>query len=245
MWKRLIVALSLVLLLAPSAAVTNPDGSVRAESIAREWNELLLDAIRIDTPRPTVHARNLFHVSAAMYDSWAAYDPVAVGYIANENQTAADIEAARNEAISFAAYRVLNNRFAASPGAATSLPAFTAQMTTHGYDDGFTSTVGNSPAAVGNRIAQNVIAYGLADGSNQAGNYADTSSFVPVNPPLIVQSTGITIADPNRWQPLTIPTAAGGTATPACLTPHWGEIRSFGMAKAPGMCFMIRDRRRF
>ena len=43
-------------------------------SVARQWNEVLLEAIRNDYARPTVHARNLFHVSAAMYDAWASYD---------------------------------------------------------------------------------------------------------------------------------------------------------------------------
>ena len=36
------------------------------ESIARKWNEVLLNSIRNDLARPTVHARNLFHISAAM-----------------------------------------------------------------------------------------------------------------------------------------------------------------------------------
>ena len=40
-------------------------------SVARLWNEVLLYSIRNDLARPTVHARNLFHVSAAMYDAWA------------------------------------------------------------------------------------------------------------------------------------------------------------------------------
>ena len=48
-------------------------------SVARYWNEALLDAIRRDLPAPTVHARNLFHVSAAMWDAWAAFDPMAAG----------------------------------------------------------------------------------------------------------------------------------------------------------------------
>jgi hypothetical protein len=39
-------------------------------SVTRQWNEMLLDAIRLDFARPTIHARNLFHVSAAMYDAW-------------------------------------------------------------------------------------------------------------------------------------------------------------------------------
>ena len=48
-------------------------------SIARVWNEMLLDAIRRDTPRPTVHARNLFHLSIAMWDCWVAYDTRTAG----------------------------------------------------------------------------------------------------------------------------------------------------------------------
>ena len=50
-------------------------------SVARRWNELLLQAIRNDYARPTVHARNLFHVSAAMYDAWAAFDDVAESWL--------------------------------------------------------------------------------------------------------------------------------------------------------------------
>ena len=53
-------------------------------SVARVWNEALLHAIERDTPAPTVHARNLFHVSAAMWDAWAAYDPQADGWLVRE-----------------------------------------------------------------------------------------------------------------------------------------------------------------
>src|SRR5712691_9866131 len=80
-------------------------------SVARRWDEALLDAIRRSLPNPPVHARNLFHVSAAMWDAWAAYDPTASGHIYREKVHAADVAAARNEAISYAAYRVLNARF--------------------------------------------------------------------------------------------------------------------------------------
>ena len=47
------------------------------KSISRLWNEILLDAIRGDFARPTLHARNLFHTSVAMYDAWAIYDKYA------------------------------------------------------------------------------------------------------------------------------------------------------------------------
>ena len=41
-------------------------------SVARQWNEVLLEAIRNDQARPTVHARNLFHSSIIMFDALAA-----------------------------------------------------------------------------------------------------------------------------------------------------------------------------
>ena len=44
----------------------------------------MLDLIREVVPAPTVHARNLFHTSAAMWDAWAAYDPIADGYFVTE-----------------------------------------------------------------------------------------------------------------------------------------------------------------
>ena len=57
---------------------------LHGHSVARVWDEALLDAIRRDIPAPTVHARNLFHTSAAMWDAWAAYDPEADGYFVTE-----------------------------------------------------------------------------------------------------------------------------------------------------------------
>src|SRR5260221_12683408 len=81
-----------------------------SNTVARIWDEEILSAIRIDTPHPPVQARNLFHVSVAMYDAWAAFDNVAVGYLYRNKHPAADVEAARNEAISYAAYRLLTER---------------------------------------------------------------------------------------------------------------------------------------
>src|SRR5438067_9647541 len=103
-------------------------------NIARLWNEHILSAIRIDTPHPPVHARNLFHLSVAMYDAWAAYDPVAVGYLYHGKHTAADLAAARNEAISYAAYRLLSERYSLSRGASATLALLDGKMTGLGYD---------------------------------------------------------------------------------------------------------------
>ena len=59
------------------AAPTCPDAAIDPApngSIARRWNEQMLGAIRRDTPRPTVHARNLFHASLAMWDALGGVD---------------------------------------------------------------------------------------------------------------------------------------------------------------------------
>src|SRR5260370_26943529 len=154
-------------------------------SVARHWDEAMLDAIRRTLPAPTIHARNLFHTSAAMWDAWAAYDPQASGYLVTEKHTAPDLTAAREEAISYAAYRVLTARYIKSVGAEQSLSEFDDLMDALCYPLDATTTVGDSPAAVGNRIAAAGLAYGLAARSHPApGSPPPPTS--PANPPLIV-----------------------------------------------------------
>ena len=149
---------------------------VPGESIARVWNEQNLDAIRIDFPNPPVHARNLFHLSVAMWDAWAAYDSGAIGYIHREDATAADIESARREAISYAGYRILEHRYALSVNAATSLQAFDDEMAGLGYNTGIETVLGETPAAVGNRVAAAILEFAESDLSNEASNQKNSDS---------------------------------------------------------------------
>jgi uncharacterized protein DUF6851 len=206
-------------------------------SVARRWNEATLDAIRRALPAPTVHARNLFHSSAAMWDAWAAYDPTASGYFVKEKDTASDVAAARDEAISYAAYRVLSSRYIKAVGGADSLSEFDDIMDSLCYRLDITTTDGNSPAAVGNRIAAATIAYGLADGSNQANGYA-APDYKPVNPPLVVAKSGTTMTDPNRWQPLQIEHMISQNGIPIvngvqqAIGPHWGHVKAFALPDA-------------
>jgi len=53
-------------------------------SIARKWNEVILESIRNDFSRPTVHARNLFHFSATIYDVWSAIEKKSETYFLNK-----------------------------------------------------------------------------------------------------------------------------------------------------------------
>lgn len=212
-----------------AAHATHPDWTT-----ARHWNEANLDAIRRDLPAPTVHARNLFHASAAMWDAWAAYDPTAAGYFVDEQHDAADVEAARNEAISYAAYRVLEARYLDSVGATETIPELDSLMEALCYPIDVTTTAGDTPAALGNRIAEIVLEAGLTDGSNEAEGYA-APDYAPVNPPLVVSESGTTMTDPNRWQPLELENMisqnglAVQDASQEFIDPHWGNVTGFAL----------------
>ncbi|MFL5679571.1 MAG: vanadium-dependent haloperoxidase, partial [Chloroflexota bacterium] len=202
-------------------------------SVARRWDEALLDAIRRALPNPPVHARNLFHASVAMWDAWATYDPKASGDLFTEKHTAPDVAAARDEAISYAAYRVLSARYIKAVGGSDSLSEFDDVMDSLCYPLATTTTDGDSPAAIGNRIAATVLAAAKSDGSNEANGYA--SDYKPVNPPLVVDKTGANPTDPNRWQPLQLEHMISQNGIPVtngvqqAIGPHWGHVTSFAL----------------
>lgn len=189
-------------------------------TIAREWNEAVLQTIQEDLARPHVQARNLFHFSVAVYDAWAAYDEEADTYLLGKTvgkytcayrKIAApkDREAARQEAMSFAAYRLLTARFSYSPRGAGALVRFQEIMNKHGYNfrDLSTDYASGSPAALGNYLAQCILQMGRLDGSNEQDNY-QTQSYKPSNPPLdIAVPVPSTLSDPNGWQPLKLKVA--------------------------------------
>lgn len=226
-----------------------PQSVIAQQSIAREWNEATLFAIRNDLARPTVHARNLFHTSVAMYDAWAVYDTIAQTYLLGKTvngydceflgiDTPSNIDSARNEALSYAAYRLLRHRFQFSPGAINSLPMFDTMMMDMGYDIFYTNqnySTGN-PAALGNYIAQCLINFGFQDGSNEQLGFNNTA-YEEVNPPLVMAFPGNPdIIDPNRWQPLTLDLfidQAGNPIpfnTPDFLSPEWGQVSPFALS---------------
>jgi hypothetical protein len=218
-------------------------------TIARIWNEEALQAIRQDFARPPVHARNLYHVSTAMFDAWAAYDPVSQGVYFKEKIAASDVEAARHEAISYAVYRLIEHRFANSPGADITLPNIEARLVSLGYDPENTSTIGNSPAAVGNRVAQTIIEFGLTDGSNELENYKGIDpitgeDYEPANEPLVVEWPGApTLVFPNKWQSIWLEVVIDQQGNildgnvPDFVGPHWGLVAPFSLRedhKTPG-----------
>jgi hypothetical protein len=219
-----------------------------SKSIARVWNEELLEAIRNDLARPTVHARNLFHISAAMYDVFSAFDPTLQSYLFNKtvddfscdyNQefSLTNSEENINEAISYAAFSLLVHRFQNSPNAVITDSRIIALMTALGFDPSNPSGSGRPAAEFGNFIAQCYIDYGLQDGSNEVNAYANTY-YSPVNDPLDMSKNGNpTMADPNRWQPLTLETFIDQSGnilsnnTPDFLSPEWGDVLPFSLTE--------------
>ena len=205
-------------------------------SVARLWNEAVLAAIRSDFPAPTIHARNLYHSSAAMWDAWAAYDPTATGVFVDEARTADDVEADREEAMSYAAYRVLVARYLPSPRAEIAVTQLDELMDDSCYDRSIDTTEGDSPAAFGNRIAESILELGLSDGSNEAEGYV--ADYISVNPPLVVDRPGTEMNDPNRWQPLELEVMEAQNGIPLEETvqtfvgPNWGSVTSFALAPA-------------
>ena len=222
-------------------------GNTQEHSIANEWSEVVLEAIRNDRARPTIHARNLWHMSVLMYDCWAAYDETADTYfLGKENfgwdcpfdgvPVPSDIQEAREEAISFAMYRFLLQRYRFSPGFFILLIEMQERMETFGYDINNTSmdySTGD-PAALGNYIASQLINYGIQDGANELTNYANLF-YSPVNQELKPVDPGNpNITDLNRWQPLSLVEFVGQSGqvfdqVPPFLSPEWGAVNPFAM----------------
>jgi len=215
-------------------------------SVARDWNDMVLTAIRADFARPTVHARNLFHSSVLMYDAWVIFDSQAEAVFLGKNfggydcafngiATPANVDDARHEIISYAIYRLLNHRFENSPGGNDLLTQFDTLFTSYGYDPSFTSIdySDDSYAALGNYLASEMIAFGLQDHSNEQFDYAN-AFYVPSNPPLILENYYETNPiNPDRWQPLAFDVFIDQSGneypldTPPFLSPEWGQVTPF------------------
>jgi hypothetical protein len=217
-------------------------------SVARQWNEVILEAIRNDFARPTVHARNLFHTSVAMYDSWAVYDLSAETYFLGKTVNGfnsefsgipaqGDIDSLTSKTLSYAIYRIMDHRFANSPGFEETKGLMDSLMSSLNYDTAYSSTDYSSGnhAALGNYLASQIIDYGLGDNSNEQNNYENTfyESLNPTLAPIVDGNPDIIYE--NNWQPLTLDVfidQAGVVfpiSTPEFLSPEWGTVYPFAL----------------
>lgn len=219
------------------------------QSVARDWNEEILHAIRGDFARPTVHARNLFHSSIIMYDAWALFDNQAETLFLGKNfggfncefngvSNPSNVDSARHEIISYAVLNLIKHRFQNAPEYTNEIkPSITSLFNSYGYDDTFTSIdySSGSYAALGNYLASKIIEFGNQDHSNEQSDY-NNLYYSPVNDPLVLELyQDNTEIDPNRWQPLAFDVfidQSGNTFplnTPEFLSPEWGEVTPFSL----------------
>ncbi|MFT6732686.1 MAG: hypothetical protein ACJAS9_000868 [Polaribacter sp.] len=224
---------------------------VIASGIASKWNEEMLTAIRAGSPRPTVLTRQMFIVSVAMYDAWAAYDAIATPYALPTSNRRPDAEhtlANQEAAVSHAAYHALTSIYAPFN---TDTGAFDDFLTSLGLTAS-TNADGDTPASIGFLAAQAALADRADDLSNADNNFGDiTSAYYPalyesINSadPTSSFAIGGVDFDPNRWSPIRVPngTFQDANGFPAVdnndpstfsdqtfLTPHWGAVTPFAL----------------
>lgn len=217
------------------------------DTIINKWNDTILLSLEIGTNTPALQlgppmvARLLAMTYSAAFQAWAPFSDTATPYLPGgpaRRPAAQRTTANKNVAISYAIYRVTHALF----NDARIRTLLDAQMATLGYSTADTTTVGNTPSAIGNNAAQMVMAARAADKSNQDGTmpgsatpgkpYGDYSGYAPVNPPAL--AFGDThrrhVVDPGRWQPLSYINPNDGTvATPGFIAPHWGQVTPFAL----------------
>ncbi|PPK85406.1 putative secreted protein (Por secretion system target) [Neolewinella xylanilytica] len=230
--------------------------SVPEHSVARKWNEVYLTAIRNDLARPVVHARNLYHSAAAMYDAWSLINrsgsPALMGRtrpgyrLRIDPATVPDYpdkSAASREAISYAAYRLLLHRYRDAPGFKLIARQADQLMTELGFDPQVITEnfVAEGPAALGNYIAAEIIAYGTTDGANERRLYENDGYPAPGNPPLVLGNplSILEVENPNRWQPLAFPGVVIDQSgnildgnVPGFLGATWGKVDPFAIPES-------------
>jgi hypothetical protein len=227
------------------------------DNVVIRWDEQLLSAIRAypGPTGPTITARALAEMHTAMYDAWAAYDQAAVPATPNApllEPTGPNTAATRDEAMSYAAYRVLADLFPWEPAGSIfqdkDLPDGRKYRTpdellvAQGFSPSNTTQDPGTAAGIGNVAAAATIAYCHQDGSNQLGGYANTTTYR--TDPTKTYNTWNNVVDKWSWQPMCVMSAAAAArATPPSpfpsectgdfaqqkpLTPQWSTIRTFG-----------------
>lgn len=184
------------------------------------WDAALLQAVRVARLGPPVVARAVGVTHTAIYDAWAAYDPVALGtqYGGALRRPAAErTDANKQRAVSYAAYRALADLFPAQR------PAFDGLMASLGYAPGDTL---DGAAAVGTAAARALLAARHHDGSNQLGDLGPSGrAYADYAPLYAPANTPDALRDATRWQPLRV-----DGVVQQFVAPHWGRVLPFALS---------------
>jgi len=223
---RFLPSILIALVLSAPALHAAVPGEQPGDNAVLLWNEALLQAIRDVKPGPTVVARAIAVVHTCMFDAWSAYDSTAVPtrpHLRWRRPEAERTAEEKAEAVSFAAWLALRDLFPSDDSLFDSL------MAEQGYPAVVPLPGRSTPAAVGAAAASAVLEFRHHDGSNQLGDlapgaYADSTGYMPVNPP-----EPAAVVDPNHWQPLEVSDGAGGFVIQKYTTPQWGLVTPFAL----------------
>ena len=178
----------------------------------RDWNEVVLEAIRLDLARPNVHARNLYHWSLGVSAMTEVYHQGSVAnwpgppLSADQISMLADAESAEvlHQAISGYTHAFVTTRYVESPGFLET-QAYLATVFETTWNLAFDEAIDELPAvALGVAHAHVINSHFINDGANQIANYANPC-YVPLNDPLDVTEEGscdFSLDEPDHWQPL-------------------------------------------
>ena len=200
-------------------------------TIVSDWVDLALTAVE-NAPSsgdpvtgPTSASRAYGLLGTAMYDVWATYEPIPISTVLGDSlqrPIQENTNQNKSEALSYAAYRVLSELFP------NQNVLFRDQMVSLGLNPDNNTVDVTTAAGIGNIMAENLMEFRRFDGSNQLGNYADTTGYETVNITLPGQEPIIT--DITRWTAEHVPVDDLNAPIQTALTPQWGEVIPFALS---------------
>ncbi len=201
-----------------------------ATTIVSDWVDLALTAVE-NVPStgdpvtgPTSASRAYGLLGTSMYDAWSAYEPIPISTLLGDSlqrPLQENTNQNKSEALSYAAYGVLSELFP------NQNVLFREQMVSLGLDPDNNTVDITTPAGIGNIMAENLMQFRRFDGSNQLGNYADTTGYQSVNITLPGQEP--IVIDITRWTREHVPIDDLDAPIQAALTPQWGEVIPFAL----------------
>ena len=234
--------------------------SAEYKNPARLWMSMYLETIRQDGLGPTVHARNMYHLSAIMYDIWILFHPERGDHLFFKkeiNGFVFDIEEPEfpenRDSVMFvtmhyAGYQFIWNRYQNYGSKSRVLDDLYFKMEELGLNPDFHSDNYQNGRfdGFGVYIANQMQEFGLSEPAGDDDGY-ESSMGVPVNTPLNPGIPGTQkLNNCNRWQPIAIgdyirDRGSDTTLKPwnylfisnvdQFLTPHWGTLTPFAMTE--------------
>ena len=203
-----------------------------AATVVSDWVGLAVTAVK-NTPAtgdpvtaPTSASRAYGLLGTAMYDAWSAYEPVPISTILGDNLQRPVQENTpdnKSEAVSYAAYQILSELFP------NQVDIFREEMVDLGFNPDNTTSDPTTAAGIGNIMAESLMEFRRFDGSNQLGNYDDTTNYSPFNITLPGQEP--VVKDITRWTAEHVPIDALNAPIQDPLTPQWGQVIPFALSE--------------